>query len=144
MKKYKNPAPTVDIIIEIEKENGPEGIVLIKRKNPPFGWALPGGFVDYGETLEHAAVREAKEETSLDSRLLCQMHTYSDPKRDPRKHTISTVFIAEARGNPVARDDAQEIRVFEPNELNFSLAFDHKKILEDYFARKNKKRETQR
>ncbi len=144
MKKYKNPAPTVDIIIEIEKENGPEGIVLIKRKNPPFGWALPGGFVDYGETLEHAAVREAKEETSLDIRLLCQMHTYSDPKRDPRKHTISTVFIAEARGNPVARDDAQEIRVFEPNELNFSLAFDHKKILEDYFARKNKKRETQR
>jgi len=144
LKKYKNPAPTVDIIIEIEKENGPEGIVLIKRKNPPFGWALPGGFVDYGETLEHAAVREAKEETSLDIRLLCQMHTYSDPKRDPRKHTISTVFIAEARGNPVARDDAQEIRVFEPNELNFSLAFDHKKILEDYFARKNKKRETQR
>ena len=132
--------PTVDIIIEIETEDGQQGIVLIKRKNPPFGWALPGGFVDCGETLEDAAVREAKEETSLDIQLECQMHTYSDPKRDPRKHTISTVFIAHAEGNPVAQDDAQEIKVFNTDELNFPLAFDHKKILADYFERKNERK----
>ncbi len=128
--------PTVDIIIETRTKDGRSGIVLIKRKNPPFGWALPGGFVDYGETLEHAAVREAKEETSLDIQLQCQMHTYSDPKRDPRKHTISTVFIAKACGKPVARDDAQEVKVFHKDELSFPLAFDHKKILSDYFQRK--------
>ena len=139
MKKHKNPAPTVDIIIEIDTDDGRQGIVLINRKNPPYGWALPGGFVDYGETLEHAAVREAKEETSLDIQLQCQMHTYSDPKRDPRKHTISTVFIARAKGNPVAMDDALEINVFSKDELNFPLAFDHEKILSDYFERKNKK-----
>lgn len=136
MKEYKNPLPTVDIIIEIETEDGRQGIVLIKRKNPPYGWALPGGFVDYGESLEQAAVREAKEETSLDIQLQCQMHTYSDPKRDPRKHTISTVFIAHAEGNPVAQDDAQKIKVISKDELNFPLAFDHNKILSDYFDRK--------
>jgi ADP-ribose pyrophosphatase YjhB (NUDIX family) len=139
LNKYKNPVPTVDIIIEIDKEDGRQGIVLIKRKNPPYGWALPGGFVDYGESLEQAAVREAKEETSLDIQLQCQLHTYSDPKRDPRKHTISTVFIARAKGNPVAQDDAQEINVFSKGELNFPLTFDHEKILTDYFTRKNKK-----
>jgi len=136
LRKYKNPSPTVDIIIEIETDDGQQGIILIKRKNPPFGWALPGGFVDYGETLEQAAVREAKEETSLDIQLDCQMHTYSDPKRDPRKHTISTVFIAQAKGIPVARDDAQEINVFVGTRVNFPLAFDHEKILTDYFDRK--------
>jgi ADP-ribose pyrophosphatase YjhB (NUDIX family) len=139
MKKYKNPSPTVDIIIEIETEDGRKGIILIKRKNPPSGWALPGGFVDYGESLEQAAVREAKEETSLDIQLQYQMHTYSDPKRDPRKHTISTVFVAQAAGDPIAQDDAQEIEVFSENQLNFPLAFDHAKILEDYFQRKNQK-----
>jgi ADP-ribose pyrophosphatase YjhB (NUDIX family) len=140
MRTYKNPIPTVDIIIEIAKEDGHQGIILIKRKNPPYGWALPGGFVDYGESLEEAAIREAKEETSLDIQIKCQMHTYSDPDRDPRKHTISTVFIAHAEGKPVARDDAQEIAVFSREELNFSLAFDHKKILKDYFDRKSKER----
>ena len=128
--------PTVDIIIELEKEGGRLGIVLIKRKNPPYGWALPGGFVDYGESLEQAAVREAKEETSLDVQLQYQMHTYSDPKRDPRKHTISTVFIARAKGTPVARDDAQEIMVVSKDELQVPLAFDHEKILEDYRERR--------
>ena len=107
MKEYKNPVPTVDIIIEIQREDGKEGIVLIKRKNPPHGWAIPGGFVDYGESLEEAAVREAKEETSLDVQLKKQLHTYSDPDRDPRQHTISTVFVASARGRPKAEDDAQ-------------------------------------
>jgi ADP-ribose pyrophosphatase YjhB (NUDIX family) len=107
MKKHRNPVPTVDIIIEIEREDGQQGIVLIKRKNPPYGWAIPGGFVDYGESLEEAAVREAKEETSLDIQLKRQMFTYSDPKRDPRQHTISTIYVATALGRPKAQDDAK-------------------------------------
>ena len=137
MKKYKCPIPTVDIIIEIKRKNGQEGIILIKRKNPPHGWALPGGFVDYGESLEEAAVREAKEETSLDIKLKSQFHTYSDPKRDPRKHTISTVYVAAAQGRPKAQDDAQDIGIFTEEEINFPLAFDHQKILADYFKQKN-------
>jgi ADP-ribose pyrophosphatase YjhB (NUDIX family) len=137
MKKRKCPIPTVDIIIEITRKNGQEGIILIKRKNPPHGWALPGGFVDYGESLEEAAVREAKEETSLDIRLKSQFHTYSDPKRDPRKHTISTVYVATAQGRPKAQDDAQDIGIFTEEEINFPLAFDHQKILADYFKQKN-------
>ncbi len=137
MKKYKYPIPTVDIIIEITRKNGQEGIILIKRKNPPHGWALPGGFVDIGESLEEAAVREAKEETSLDIKLKNQFHTYSDPKRDPRKHTISTVYVAAAQGTPKAQDDAQDIRIFTEEEINFPLAFDHQKILADYFKQKN-------
>jgi len=138
MKKYEHPIPTVDIIIEIERENGQEGIILIKRKNPPYGWALPGGFVDCGESLEEAAVREAKEETSLDIRLKSQFHTYSDPKRDPRKHTISTVYVAAAQGKPKAQDDAKEIAIFTKEEIDFPLAFDHQEILADYFKQKNK------
>ena len=137
MKKHKGPIPTVDIIIEIIRRNGQEGIILIKRKNPPHGWALPGGFVDRGESLEEAAVREAKEETSLDIKLKNQFHTYSDPKRDPRKHTISTVYVATAQGRPRAQDDAQDIRIFTEEEINFPLAFDHKKILADYFKQIN-------
>jgi ADP-ribose pyrophosphatase YjhB (NUDIX family) len=137
MKKYKHPIPTIDIIIEIERENGQEGIILIKRKNPPHGWALPGGFVDYGESLEEAAVREAKEETSLDISLKSQFHTYSDPQRDPRKHTISTVYVATAQGKPKAQDDAQDIGIFTKEEIDFPLAFDHRKILADYFKQKN-------
>ena len=126
---YKNPIPTVDIIIEIESK----GIVLIKRKNPPYGWAIPGGFVDYGESLEEAAMREAKEETNLDVKLARQFHTYSDPKRDPRHHSISTVYIAKDNGIPQAKDDALEIGIF--NELNLTeeIAFDHRSILNDYF-----------
>jgi ADP-ribose pyrophosphatase YjhB (NUDIX family) len=127
---YRNPIPTVDIIIETDGN----GIVLIKRKNYPFGWAVPGGFVDYGESLEQAAVREAREETSLDVTLLRQMHTYSDPERDPRQHTISTVFIARAKGKPVADDDAAEIGVFTEDNLPRPLAFDHARILADYVA----------
>ncbi len=137
MKKHNCPIPTVDIIIEITRKNGQEGIILIKRKNPPHGWALPGGFVDVGESLEEAAVREAKEETSLDIKLNNQFHTYSDPKRDPRKHTISTVYVATAQGRPRAQDDALDIRIFTQKEINFPLAFDHKKILADYFKQIN-------
>ena len=126
----------MDIIIEIQREDGKEGIVLIKRKNPPHGWAIPGGFVDYGESLEEAAAREAKEETSLNVQLKRQFHTYSDPDRDPRQHTISTVFVAEAQGQPKAQDDAKEIGIFTRSEIDFPLAFDHSRILEDYFEQK--------
>lgn len=129
---YKNPLPTVDIIIEIEGK-----IVLIKRKNPPFGWALPGGFVDYGESFEDAAIREAKEETGLDVTDLKQFHTYSNPDRDPRFHTASTVFTGKASGTPVAGDDAGEIDLF-PEDALPQLAFDHAGILSDYYTSKAK------
>ncbi len=128
---YQNPIPTVDIIIEMESKE----IVLIKRKNPPYGWAIPGGFVDYGESLEKAAVREAKEETNLDVKLIRQFHTYSDPKRDPRHHSISTVYIAKANGIPQAKDDALEIGTFNESNLPEEIAFDHRSILKDYFKR---------
>jgi ADP-ribose pyrophosphatase YjhB (NUDIX family) len=126
---YKNPIPTVDIIIQIEGK----GIVLIERKNPPYGWAIPGGFVDYGESLENAAIREAKEETNLDVELIRQFHTYSDPKRDPRHHSISTVYIAKAKGLPEAKDDAKGIGIFNEFNLPDKIAFDHRYILEDFF-----------
>ncbi len=119
----------MDIIIEIESK----GIVLIKRKNPPYGWALPGGFVDYGESLEEAAVREAKEETYLDVKLIGQFHTYSDPKRDKRHHSISTIYVAKANGKPQAKDDAIEIGIFNGSNLPDEIAFDHRSILRDYF-----------
>jgi ADP-ribose pyrophosphatase YjhB (NUDIX family) len=125
----RNPIPTVDIIIEYIK-----GIVLIKRKNPPEGWALPGGFVDYGESLEAAAAREAKEETGLEVELVRQFHTYSDPKRDPRHHTITTVFIAKAKGKAVAGDDAQEIGIFRKDNLPEQIVFDHRDIINEYFT----------
>ena len=128
---YQNPIPTVDIIIEMRSK----GIVLVKRKNPPKGWAVPGGFVDYGESLEEAAVREAKEETNLDVNLIRQFHTYSDPKRDPRHHSISTVYIAKAEGIPKAEDDAVEIGIFTESNLPEEIAFDHRSILKDYFKR---------
>ncbi len=126
---YQNPVPTVDIIIEIESK----GVILIKRKNPPYGWAIPGGFVDYGESLEEAALREAKEETNLYVGLRKQFHTYSDPKRDPRHHTISTVYIAKGKGKPKAKDDAAEIGIFTESNLPDEIAFDHRSILNDYF-----------
>jgi 8-oxo-dGTP diphosphatase len=130
VEKYRNPLLTVDIIIELA---GGE-IVLIERKNPPHGWALPGGFVDYGECIESAAVREAKEETSLDVTLTDQFHTYSDPGRDARHHTVSTVFIATADGMPQGADDAKVARPFGETKLPTPLAFDHAQILRDYFV----------
>jgi len=124
----RNPIPTVDIIIKLKG-----GIILIKRKNPPEGWALPGGFVDYGEDLETAAVREAKEETGLDIKLIRQFHTYSDPERDPRHHTITTVYVAKAQGNAIAGDDAKEVGIFGKETLPKQIAFDHRDVLDDYF-----------
>ena len=126
--KLRNPLLTVDIIIEI---NG--GIVLIERKNPPHGWAIPGGFVDYGESVETAAVREAKEETSLDVVLTEQFYTYSDPRRDARHHSVSTVFIGTANGVPRAADDANVARIFRQNDLPEPIVLDHGQILRDYF-----------
>ena len=131
-KNHRNPVPTVDIIIEV----GEAGVVLIERKNIPHGWALPGGFVDYGENLEAAAVREAKEETSLEVHLVEQFYTYSDPSRDPRQHTISTVYIATARGVPQGADDAKVAKIFTEGELPSPIVFDHPRILSDYFAYK--------
>lgn len=131
IKSYKNPLPTVDIIIETMG-----GIVLIERKNTPFGWALPGGFVDYGESLEKAAVREALEETGLQVKLKGQFKTYSDPARDPRHHSISTVYIATADGPPVAGDDAGNSAVFTQQNLP-PLVFDHAQILADYYMSLN-------
>ncbi len=128
-RKPRNPIPTVDIIIEYRG-----GIILIKRKNPPEGWALPGGFVDYGESLESAAIREAKEETGLDIKLVRQFHTYSDPRRDSRHHSITTVYIAKAEGDAKAGDDAGEIGIFKRESLPKNIAFDHREILEDYFT----------
>jgi 8-oxo-dGTP diphosphatase len=132
VKQYRNPFPTVDIIIEI---NG--GIVLIERRNPPFGWALPGGFVDYGESLEEAAVREAREETSLVISNLRLLGCYSDPLRDERMHTISTVFMAKGEGKAEASDDAANLAIFSMDLLPRSLCFDHAKILADYAHKKS-------
>ncbi len=123
---YKNPVPTVDIIIETGK-----GIVLIERANLPYGWALPGGYVDYGESLEEAACREALEETGLNIELLGQFHTYSDPSRDARQHNISTVFIAKAEGLLKPGSDAKGAQIF--RDIPESLVFDHATILKDYF-----------
>jgi len=124
-----NPLPTVDLIIEYN-----DGIILIKRKNPPPGWALPGGFIDYGESIESAAIREAKEETGLEVELVRQFHTYSDPKRDPRHHTITTVLIARAAGRPSAGDDAKAAGIFRRENLPEQIAFDHRDIINDYYT----------
>ncbi len=127
-KLQKGPFSTVDAIIEID-----DGIVVIQRSNPPFGYALPGGFVDYGESLEDAVRREAKEETGLELTEIKQFHTYSEPDRDPRFHTIGTVYIAKAKGTPRAGDDAAGLKVVNLSDINkLEFAFDHKKIIQDY------------
>ena len=131
VKEYRNPLPTVDIIIEL-----PEGIVLIERRNKPFGWAIPGGFVDYGESLESAALRESLEETSLAVSDLRLLGCYSDPARDARSHNISTVYVAKGSGSPQAGDDAAGLAVFPIDALPQPLCFDHGKILSDYLERK--------
>jgi 8-oxo-dGTP diphosphatase len=163
MTDYKNPTPTVDIIIEVdssdtgrsEEDHSEEDhseashsvashsaashsaadrqVVLIRRKNAPHGWALPGGFVDEGETVENAAVREADEETGLKVMLQDLLYVYSHPDRDPRQHTMSTVFVATASGEPCGGDDADEARLFSCDELPEDLVFDHARILNHYF-----------
>jgi 8-oxo-dGTP diphosphatase len=129
----KTPLVAVDIIIELsDQPNRP--IVLIERKNEPHGWSLPGGFVDVGETVEAAAVREAREEIGLDVELRALLGVYSDPKRDPRGHSISVTFVASAKGSPRANDDAKAARACDPAQPGVSLVFDHAKILADYRA----------
>ena len=128
MTKFRNPVPTVDIIIETAG-----GVVLIERRNEPHGWAIPGGFVDYGESVSEAAVREAKEETRLDVTLTEQFFLYSHPSRDPRLHTVSTVFLGTAQGEPQAADDAKGVGLFKEQSLPEDLVFDHAQILADYF-----------
>lgn len=127
---FRNPLPTTDIIIEVEG-----GIVLIKRKNPPHGWALPGGFIDYGEKVEDAAIREAREETGLDISITQLLGVYSDPERDPRGHTITVVFIARGEGIPAPADDAADLRIVDPQNLPEPIAFDHSEIIADYVKR---------
>lgn len=129
---YRNPAPTVDIIIElVDRPFRP--IILIERLNPPHGWAIPGGFVDYGESVENAAIREAAEEVSLDVKLIEQFQVYSEPDRDRVQHTISIVFIAAAAGKPQAADDAKNLGIFSPGEIPTLLCFDHDRIMQDYW-----------
>jgi len=131
---YRNPAPTVDVVINVAPDgSGQGGVVLIERRNPPHGWALPGGFIDYGETCEHAAVREMREETGLDVELTGLLGVYSDPARDPRHHTMSVVYTGRARdmGALAAGDDAARARVFPLDGLP-ELAFDHAAILADF------------
>ena len=130
MADHSKPRLTVDVIIELPSDR----LVLIRRRNPPPGWALPGGFVDAGETVEQAARREALEETSLSVDLVRQFHVYSDPARDPRGHTVSVVFIGRAEGTPSGADDAAEARAFPRDQLPKPLAFDHSQILADYLS----------
>lgn len=131
MSRPETPLLTVDIIIRLtDRDEAP--LVLIERKNPPHGLALPGGFVDVGETLEQAAVREAAEETGLQVELHSLLGCYSDPGRDPRGHTVSAVYIASARGEPQAADDARAIRLVDPEQSSLKLVFDHALILADY------------
>ncbi len=130
VKIYKNPVPTVDIIIEMEGK-----VVLVRRKNEPYGWAIPGGFVDFGESVEDAAKREAKEETNLNISIKGLLGVYSNPDRDPRIHTISTVFVAVSQGIPKAGDDALEIGLFDKDSMPENIVFDHRDILIDYFEK---------
>ncbi len=132
------PYVTVDGIIQLYGEDEVlQGIVLIERKNPPHGWAIPGGFVDIGETVEQAVVREMKEETSLDVTIERLLGVYSDPARDPRFHTVSVVFVCKAYGVPKAEDDAKSLAVIPLNGLkDLDLVFDHAKIIDDFMKRK--------
>ncbi len=131
---YRNPPTAVDIIIEVYKSNKLGGIVLVKRKNPPYQgrWALPGGFQEVGESLEQTAIREAKEETNLDIMIKTSLPVFSNPNRDPRGHVNSIGFIASAYSSPKGGDDASEAKIFGLDKLPFPLAFDHDKRISQY------------
>ena len=131
MTRPQTPALAADAIIELLDFPG-KPIVLIERKNPPPGWAIPGGFVDIGESVPDAAVREALEETCLEVTLRCLLGVYSKPDRDPRGHTVSMIYVTQAHGEPVAADDAANVGIFDPASIQLPLAFDHERILRDY------------
>ncbi|MCX7092140.1 MAG: NUDIX hydrolase [Methylobacter sp.] len=131
MSKPVTPLLAADILIELI-DHPERPFVLIERAYPPYGWAVPGGFVDVGETVEHAAIREAKEETCLDVTLTALLGIYSNPKRDPRNHTVTAVYIAEATGMPQAADDAKNFGIFTFDTLPDVLAFDHAQVMADY------------
>ncbi len=131
---YRNPLPTVDVIITYFVQGLCKGVVLVKRSRTPFGWAMPGGFIDYGESAEEAAIREAGEETGLVLTELNQFRVYSDPDRDPRHHTLTVVFTAQAEGPIEAGDDAAQAKVFDWAGVPPDLCFDHSRILEEYQA----------
>ncbi|HOK79583.1 MAG TPA: NUDIX hydrolase [bacterium] len=129
-KTFKNPYPAADVIISKEK-----GVVLVYRKNPPQGWAIPGGFINCGESAEEAAIREAKEETGLDIDHLTLFGVFSDPDRDPRFHTISIVYTGQGKGTLKSGDDASKVAIFSKSNLPQNIAFDHRKILKQYFQK---------
>jgi 8-oxo-dGTP diphosphatase len=133
---YRNPAPTVDIIVEL-RDRPDRPIILIERLHEPFGWAIPGGFIDYGEAAETAGKREAMEEIGLEIELVELLGVYSDPTRDPRQHTMSVVYIATATGDPKAGDDAKQVHIVNLCEIPANLCFDHGKILADYVKYRN-------
>lgn len=132
MPRPETPLLAADIIIEVRDQPGT--VVLVKRKFAPFGWAIPGGFVEIGETVEHAAIREMKEEVGLDVIITGLLGVYSDPKRDPRGHTVTIIYTGVAEGQPVAADDAADVGIFAENNLPQLLAFDHRQVLADYFS----------
>ena len=136
MPRPQTPALAADAIIELV-DLADRPIVLIERKNPPPGWAIPGGFVDIGESVPDAAVREALEETCLEVELQCLLGVYSNPGRDPRGHTVSMIYVARAHGEPVAADDAANVGIFDPADIQVTLAFDHALILRDYLEYRN-------
>lgn len=135
---WNNPIPTVDALIEIYDKNEYKGIVLIDRKNYPYGWAIPGGFMDYGESAETTAVREAQEETGLQVEITGLLGFYSDPDRDPRHHTVTAAYVCRASGIPKAGDDAKDAKIFAPDKIDVQLAFDHKKVICDYLLWRKK------